>query len=69
MATEPPERIHNWQHTQLSIARHYGGIKYNGRSYTIAANEPGQPLVRWDVIKREARSKKDLGALAREGER
>lgn len=68
MANEPPERIQNWQHSQLSIARHYGGIKYNGHEYVIAPNEPGQPLVRRDVIKREAKARKALGAVAREGE-
>ena len=35
-----PERIHHWQHTQLSIARFYGGITYNGAHYRIAVNEP-----------------------------
>lgn len=25
-----PERIYNWSDSQLSIARHYGGISYNG---------------------------------------
>ena len=40
--------------SQMSIARHYGGLTYQGQSYRIAAHEDGQPLVRWDVIKREA---------------
>ena len=26
----PPERIHNWQDSQLSIARFYGGINFTG---------------------------------------
>lgn len=51
--TTPPERIHGWQHTQMSIARHYGGLKYNDHDYTIAINEEGRPLVRNDVLKRE----------------
>lgn len=50
-----PERIYGWQNTQLSIARHYGGIKYNGKDYRIAYGEEGQPLVRADVLKREKR--------------
>ena len=25
-----PERIYHWQDSQLSIARHYGGCRYNG---------------------------------------
>lgn len=53
--TTPPERIHGWQHTQMSIARFYGGINYNGQQYTVAVNEPGQPLVRDDVLQREAK--------------
>lgn len=54
----PPERIYNWRDSQLSLARHYGGIKYQGHEYAIAYNEQDQPLVRWDVIKREAKEKK-----------
>lgn len=50
-----PERIYNWQHNQMSIARHYGGLTYQGHIYTIAPQEQGQPLVRADVIKREAK--------------
>ena len=49
----PPERIHGWQHTQMSIASYYGGLTYQGAAYTIAFNEPGQPLVRVDVFERE----------------
>ena len=51
---ESPERIYGWMDRQMSIARHYGGLTYQGQSYRIAAHEDGQPLVRWDVIKREA---------------
>ena len=51
-----PERIHNWQHTQLSIASHYGGLSYQGHGYTIAYSEPGQPLVRDDVLRAEAKA-------------
>lgn len=54
-APEPPERIYGWLDTQMSIARHYGGLTYQGHSYTIAANEDGQPLVRADVLAREAK--------------
>ena len=50
-----PERIYHWLDSQLSIARFYGGIDYNGVSYSIALDEPGQPLVRADVIAREAK--------------
>jgi hypothetical protein len=57
--TKPPEKIHGWLNTQLSIARHYGGISYNGARYLIAYNEDGQPLVRDDVFKRENKAKKE----------
>ena len=61
----PPERIHGWQRTQMSIARYYGGINYNGASYTVAINEPGQPLVRDDVLQREAKAAKEAAKAAR----
>lgn len=53
-----PDRIHNWLNSQLSIARFYGGITFQGVSYLIAFNEPGQPLVRQDVLTREAKERK-----------
>ncbi len=28
--SQAPERIHNWQDSQLSIARFYGGINFSG---------------------------------------
>ena len=58
MTPEAPERIHGWQHNQMSVARHYGGLRYMGHEYTIAYAEPGTPLVRGDVIKAEAKAKK-----------
>ena len=54
----PPDRIHNWQGSQLSIARFYGGLHFRGARYVIAFNEPGQPLVRKDVLAREAKERK-----------
>ena len=57
-ATKAPERIHHWLNTQMSIARFYGGLTYQGHQYLIAYDEPGQPLVRSDVIKREAKERK-----------
>lgn len=53
-----PERIYNWLNTQLSIARHYGGITYNGASYVIAYGEKGQPLKRVDPKPKARRAKK-----------
>jgi hypothetical protein len=61
----PPERIHGWQYTQMSIARFYGGLTYQGAAYTIAVNEPGQPLVRDDVLAREAKAEKAAAKAAR----
>lgn len=62
----PPERIQNWQHSQLSIARHYGGITYQGHSYQIAYDEPGQPLVRTDVLRRETRERQAQAKAAKQ---
>lgn len=56
--TQAPERIYHWLDSQLSIARHYGGINFRGARYVIAFNEPGQPLVRKDVLAREAKERK-----------
>jgi hypothetical protein len=49
---QPPERIYGWLDSQLSLARHYGGLKYQGHDYQIDYAADGQPLVRVDVIKR-----------------
>lgn len=54
----PPERIHNWLDSQLSIARFSGGLTYNNHQYVIAYDEPGQPLVRDDVLAAEAKAAK-----------
>ena len=59
MSTEAPERLYHWQNTHLSIARFYGGCNFNGKSYLIAYDEEGQPLVREDVLKRELKAKKE----------
>ena len=61
-----PERIHNWLDSQLSVARFYGGITFNGHDYTIAPNEPGCPLVRADVLVREAKERKAAAKQARQ---
>lgn len=56
--TQAPERIYNWLDSQLSIARFYGGIHFRGARYVIAFSEPGQPLVRQDVLRREYKESK-----------
>ena len=48
-----PKKIYNWQDSQLSIARHYGGISFNGVHYYIAYAEEGQPLVEMIIKKKE----------------
>lgn len=52
-----PDRIYGWLDSQLSIARHYGGMTFRGHHYVIAYAEEGQPLVRWDVFQREAKER------------
>ena len=54
-----PKKIYNWQDSQLSIARHYGGISFNGVHYAIAYAEEGQPLVEM-IIKKKERKKKGV---------
>lgn len=56
--TDAPERIYHWRNSQLSIARFYGGIQYQGHHYVIVPNEEGQPLVRADVLARERKVRK-----------
>ena len=62
---QAPERIYNWLDTQLSIARFYGGMTYQGHGYTIAHNEEGQPLVRADVLAKEAKKAKEAAKKRR----
>lgn len=64
--TKIPERIHGWINTQMSVARYSGGVSYMGHSYYVAPNEPGAPLVREDVIKREAKQKKEERMAAKQ---
>lgn len=66
IAAKPPERIYGWLDNQMSIARYYGGLTYQGHDYTIAPGEPGQPLVRNDVIQREAKERRATDKAAKE---
>ena len=63
--TQSPERIYGWIDSQMSIARHYGGLSYQGHKYTIAYAEQGQPLVRADVLAREAKERKAADKTAK----
>jgi len=51
-----PFGMTNVSMTQLSIARHYGGIKYNGESYTYAPDT--DELIRDDVLKWRRKQKR-----------
>lgn len=44
-----PFAIQGVSHTQLSIARHYGGCRYNGESYTYIPET--DELIREDVFR------------------
>jgi len=69
-----PEKIYGWMDSQLSIARFYGGIDFNGYRYVIDMADPDHPLVRQDVVKKTKketkkvqRSEKDKALLAQLG--
>lgn len=49
LAYEPPWQFFGVSRTQLSIARHYGGIKYDGHGYTYDPTDDS--LTRNDVLK------------------
>ena len=59
---EPPERIYGWLDSQISVARHYGGMKYQGVYYHIDYLSVDEPLVRVDVLAREAKARKERAA-------
>jgi len=59
---EPPERIYGWLDSQISVARHYGGMKYQGVYYQIDYLSVDEPLVRVDVLAREAKARKERAA-------
>ena len=49
---KPPEEIHNVSNSQFSIARQFGGLKYNGAEYIYDPTR--DVLVRADVLKARA---------------
>jgi hypothetical protein len=53
--SDDPKRIYGWIDSQLSIARHYGGITVNGVSYVIRYDLEGQPL---EEVRPKPRKKK-----------
>ena len=53
--TASPERILGVSQTQFSIARHYGGCKFNGHHYVYIAES--DELVRDDIFKRDKKAR------------
>jgi len=51
-----PEKIYGWLDTQLSVARHYGGMRYQGHDYQIDFNDTERPLVRIDIWRKELKA-------------
>ena len=62
-----PERIYNVSQTQLSVARHYGGCKFNGADYHYDA--ASDTLTRMDVWKARCASSKEESAKSAKDER
>ena len=62
-----PERIHNVSRSQLSIARHYGGIKFNGADYHYDAES--DTLTRMDIWKAQIASSEAEAKKAARAER
>ena len=61
-----PDKIYGWLDSQLSIARFYGGITFQGHSYVIDIKDPKQPLVRQDILKSENPKKRKVKKLTLE---
>lgn len=60
-----PEVIHHVSHTQLSVAHHYGGCKYNGADYHYDAE--ADTLTRMDIWRANlACDKKEAARAAKE---
>ena len=56
LPSDPPGIIRGVRDTQLSIARHYGGIKFNDHHYTYFPD--GDELIRDDVLKWVTKARK-----------
>jgi hypothetical protein len=61
-----PEKIYGWLDSQLSVARFYGGITFQGYSYVIDMNDSKQPLVRKDILESEKPKKRKVKKLTLE---
>lgn len=64
---KPPEEIHNVSNSQLSIARHYGGINYNGQHYHYDASQ--DVLIRQDIWLARMKAARADGKAARAAEK
>ena len=62
-----PEKIYNVSQTQLSIARFYGGCKFNGADYHY--NSENDTLTRMDIWKANLASSKKEAEKAAKAER
>jgi len=67
MTTNRPERIYNVSQTQLSVARFYGGCKFNGADYHYDAES--DTLTRMDIWQARIASNKEDAAKASKAER
>ncbi len=63
----PPERIYNWLNGQMSVARFYGGLTYQGQRYVIDYSADGNPLVRADIFDKEQRASLEENRAALRG--
>lgn len=54
-----PHRIYGWLDSQLSIARFYGEITINGKTYRIRYDLEGQPLEELQTKRKAKREKRD----------
>lgn len=62
-----PERIYNVSQTQLSVARFYGGCKFNGSDYHY--DDESDTLIRMDIWGAQCASSKKEAAKAAKAER
>lgn len=63
-----PEKIYNWLDSHLSPAQYSGGCTFNCRDYYIDYTDLNMPLVRVDILKAEAKAKKEAAKTAKRGQ-
>lgn len=70
MSTNAPDEIHNVSHGILSVARYFGGAKFNGHSYVYDPTR--DVLIRADVLKArkaaERKAKREAKAKSKGGD-